>query len=378
MKIAMLCNHYHPHVTGVVTVVDTIIRNLAGRAEFCVYYACPGGGSGSVSHTAPEACSAQGAASFPSPVGKMLSHCLRPLLGGYFPFTARCLGSLRQLLGHDLLHCHTFWPNSIVPLLRAAGRLPALLTAHGGLDLMRTQQWPSAYQRLVKQALLAATRVIALDELEQEALRSFAPGVRTCVIANGVDLGQHVSAPASGGPRRILFVGALNARKGIGDLLAVAASREFAAKADVEFVLVGELSSEIDAAALPGNVRLTGPLPPERLPELYSGASVFVLPSYSEGMPMVILEAMAHGLPVVATPVGAVPLLVEDGLTGRLVPPGDRQALQKSLLALVCDPALAASMGANGRQRYEQRHTGAAMASTHLNLYTDTYAACTH
>jgi len=366
MKVAMLCNHYHPYVTGVVTVIDTIIRNLAGRVEFSVHYACPDGGA------------AQGTAAFPSPVGNILSHCLRPLMGGYFPFTARCLGSLRQLLGQDLLHCHTFWPNSIVPLLRVVGRRPALLTAHGGLDLMRTQQWPAGYQRLVKQALLAATRVIALDELEQEALRSFAPGVRTCVIPNGVDLRPHATAPACGGPRRILFVGSLNARKGINDLIAVADSREFAVNPDVEFILVGEITPDIGPAPLPGNVRLTGPLPPERLPELYAGATVFVLPSYSEGMPMVILEAMAHGLPVVATPVGAVPLLVEHGQTGRLVPPGDKRALRDSLLSLIADPALAARLGANGRMRYEERHTGAAMARAHLNLYTDIYATRTH
>jgi len=366
MNVAMLCNHYHPHVTGVVTVIDTIIRNLAGRVEFSVHYACPDGSA------------AQGAAVFPSPVGKVLSHCLRPLTGGYFPFTARCLGSMRQLLGHDLLHCHTFWPNSIVPLLRLAGRRPVLLTAHGGVDLMRTQQWPAAYQRLVRRALLAATSVIALDELEQEALRSFAPGVRTCVIPNGVDLEPRVPAEANCGPRRILFVGSLNARKGVKDLIAVANSREFAANPDVEFVLVGEITPDIDPASLPRNVRLTGPLPPERLPELYAGATVFVLPSYSEGMPMVILEAMAHGLPVVATPVGAVPLLVEHGQSGRLVPPGDRRALLESLLSLIADPILAAQLGANGRMRYEKRHTGAAMAHTHLNLYTDIYATRTH
>ncbi|HWR04516.1 MAG TPA: glycosyltransferase family 4 protein [Humidesulfovibrio sp.] len=374
MKVAMLCNHYHPHVTGVVTVIDTIIRNLAGRVEFSVHHARPDSRAEGWS----EGAAAKNPAVFPSPVGKVLSHCLRPLVGGYFPFTARCIGSLRPLLGSDLLHCHTFWPNSIVPLLRLAGQRPSLLTAHGGLDLMRTQRWPWGYQRLVRQALLAATRVIALDELEQEALRSFAPGVRTCVIPNGVDLGPQAPAPACGGPRRILFVGALNARKGIQDLVAVAGSRAFAARADVEFLLVGESTPDITPATLPGNVRLTGPLPPEQLPGLYAGAAVFVLPSYSEGMPMVILEAMAHGLPVVATPVGAVPLLVQDGQTGRLVPPGDRQALRDSLLSLIADPALAARLGANGRLRYEERHTGAAMARTHLNLYTDTYATRTH
>jgi len=368
MKVAMLCNHYHPHVTGVVTVIDTIIRNLAGQVDFSVHYACHGSGA------------TQNPAAFPSPVGNVLVHSLRPVLGGYFPFTARCLGSLRQLLGHDLIHCHTFWPNSIVPLLRMANKRPVLLTAHGGVDLMQKHQWPMPYKWLVKQAMLAADCVIALDCMEEEAMHSFAPGVKTCVIPNGVDTGPNVLAPATSGPgpTRILYVGALNARKGVEDLVAVAKAHEFSSNKDVEFMLVGEITSEIDLASLPGNVLLTGPLPPERLPEIYSKAAVFVLPSYSEGMPMVILEAMAHGLPVVATRVGAVPLLVEEGETGFLVQPGDKQALLDSLLSLVSDQALAARFGANARLRYQQRHTGAAMARTHFKLYSETYANCTH
>lgn len=84
---------------------------------------------------------------------------------------------------------------------------------------------------------------------------------------------------------------------------------------------------------------------------LYGRATVLVLSSRHEGLPNVVLEAMASGLPVVATAVGGLPELVADGVTGRLVPPGQPQALAEALGAVLDDPAGSAAMGAAARQR---------------------------
>src|SRR6185369_8291313 len=82
---------------------------------------------------------------------------------------------------------------------------------------------------------------------------------------------------------------------------------------------------------------------------LLGAMDVFVLPSLKEALPIAVLEAMAMGLPAVATRVGGVPEVVEDGTTGFVVPPGDEAALRGALAGLVTEPALRARLGAAGQ-----------------------------
>jgi len=79
--------------------------------------------------------------------------------------------------------------------------------------------------------------------------------------------------------------------------------------------------------------------------------SVFVLPSIIEGLPIVLLEAMAMGKPVVASQVGGVPEIVEDGVTGLLVPSGSSESLGKAIITLLGDPETQTRMGKSGKQR---------------------------
>ncbi len=92
------------------------------------------------------------------------------------------------------------------------------------------------------------------------------------------------------------------------------------------------------------------------VPELLEGADLVVLPSLTEGLPWAVLESMASGKPIVATRVGAVGEVVEDGVTGRLVEPGDPKALAQALDAMLgCDPRTLDAMGRAARQRAEER-----------------------
>jgi glycosyltransferase involved in cell wall biosynthesis len=85
--------------------------------------------------------------------------------------------------------------------------------------------------------------------------------------------------------------------------------------------------------------------------ELLQRTDVFVMGSFAEGVPVVLMEAMAAGVPVVATQVAGIPELVEPGVHGLLVPPGDGASLAAAIAALVADPARRAEMGANGRAK---------------------------
>jgi sugar transferase (PEP-CTERM/EpsH1 system associated) len=112
-------------------------------------------------------------------------------------------------------------------------------------------------------------------------------------------------------------------------------------------------------------------LPGERddVPDLLRTFDVFALPSLGEGISNTILEAMATGLPVVATRVGGNPELVEEGVTGMLVPAGSPAALADALRAYIQDPALARQHGANARRRVEERFSIDAMVAGYLGVY---------
>jgi glycosyltransferase involved in cell wall biosynthesis len=98
---------------------------------------------------------------------------------------------------------------------------------------------------------------------------------------------------------------------------------------------------------------------------------VFALSSLSEGTSVTLLEAMASRLPVVATDVGGNPEIVEDGMTGRLVPRGGVQEMAEALEAVLLNPDLAKRYGAAGRTRVQERFTEASMMSAYQGIYRD-------
>jgi glycosyltransferase involved in cell wall biosynthesis len=100
-----------------------------------------------------------------------------------------------------------------------------------------------------------------------------------------------------------------------------------------------------------------------------ANADIFVLPSVSEGLPISILEAMTTGLPVVATRVGGVPELVEDGVTGFVVPSENSAELAKALNRLLDDPSLCRKMGQSGQIKAERQFSAASMQEQTAALY---------
>ena len=107
------------------------------------------------------------------------------------------------------------------------------------------------------------------------------------------------------------------------------------------------------------------------VPRLLPGADLGLLTSVSEGIPLTALEAMAAGLPVLATRVGGLVEVVDDGRTGLLAAAGDDEALAEAALLLAADPALRAAMGQAGRQRAEELFSEARMVSEYDRLYAE-------
>jgi glycosyltransferase involved in cell wall biosynthesis len=131
--------------------------------------------------------------------------------------------------------------------------------------------------------------------------------------------------------------------------------------------LLPRIREKVQAAGLQDVVWLPGSR--TDIAERMADFDVFVLPSIAEGTPVTILEAMACALPVVASRVGGIPEVVQEGVTGLMQPPSDAEALAKALAVYVQDPQLAARHGAAGRERVEKSNSIAAMVAGYAGLY---------
>ena len=159
--------------------------------------------------------------------------------------------------------------------------------------------------------------------------------------------------------RRLLFVGNLSERKGVTDLLK-ALGRPGFEDLPLELVFAGDgdiagYQAKANALGLEKKVRFTGWVGQAEVAELMAQADLLVLPSYDEGLPLVILEALGNGVAVVCTPVGEIPSVLQHGVTACLVEPGDVNGLAASLQRLLRQPELINTLEKNGKALYEQK-----------------------
>ena len=181
--------------------------------------------------------------------------------------------------------------------------------------------------------------------------------------------------PAFGGGGYAFFAGRLAEEKGVDVLLAAHARTK-----GLELVIAGDgpRRQALEASLVPGQkgrVRFAGHLTGEAFDEAWAGAACLVLPStWYEVRPMAIHEAYARGKAVVSSRLGSIPEIVEDGVTGRLVPPGDADALGEAMRELVADPARAGAMGRAGRALVEARYGPRPHLEAMLGVYAQAAA----
>lgn len=270
--------------------------------------------------------------------------------------------------GIRIVHSFGFYANVfVIPAARLSGVEVIVASIRDtGDHLTRLQK------AMQKWACRAADHVLVNAEAIRTVLvdQGYDPS-RISVIRNGIDLSRFRNHASTGAVRLGLGLKAstpvvavfsrLNRLKGIEYFLEAVAllAKRFD---EVRFLIVGdsvsqayreELEARARALGLGERVAFTGFR--VDVPELLAEVSVSVLPSLSEGLSNVVLEAMAAGVPVVATSVGGTPELLEDGVTGLLVPPRDPAALAQAIGSLLEDPARGRSIGQAGRQRVAER-----------------------
>jgi colanic acid/amylovoran biosynthesis glycosyltransferase len=262
--------------------------------------------------------------------------------------------------GIEHVHCHfASYPAFAGLAIRRLTGIPYSFTAHAH-DI---QLEPAMLPRKVAEASF----VVAISQANRRRIVEICgPGAtgKIRVVHCGVDTARFVPAAAATAPRpfTILSVGRLLPVKGHAFLVAAcerlaAAGVEFRCEIVGDGPLNGALQQQIDAAALSDRIRLLGVRTSDDVQTVMAAADAFVLPSVptadgrQEGIPIVLMEAMSSGLPVVASRTGGIPELVEDGVGGLLVEPGDAAGLADALQRLAADRAARASIGRAGRAR---------------------------
>ena len=245
----------------------------------------------------------------------------------------------------DVVHAH--WLPTVVPAL--ATRKPIVLQVWGS-DVALARRMPRLARRLLRRARIV---VCASTHLADEARSLGAQDVR--VIPTGVAIPETVEEPDD--PPHALYAGRLSEEKGVRELAE--------ASAGLPLVVCGDGPLR---ALFPEAI---GFVPPSELGPYYERAAVVVVPSRREGYGMVAREAMAHGRPVVATAVGGLVDVVDDGVTGLLVAPGDPVALRSAVERLLADRELRVRLGAAARERVRLNGSWAAAVERLLDSYAE-------
>jgi glycosyltransferase involved in cell wall biosynthesis len=265
---------------------------------------------------------------------------------------------------HAVLHVHaasraSFWRKSVLMSIARLARWPIVFHLHGGGFARFYADCRPWQQRLVRAFLDRAACIITVSERWQGWIRGVTSNPRITTVPNPVALPAHVPVDRPGA--LVAFIGKVDPAKGILDLIeAVNEVRETIPDVRLECAGDGDIEGAQRHVALRGiraDVQFLGWVSQHRREELLARASVFVLPSHAEGLPMALLEAMAAGCPVIASNVGGIPDAITDGVNGLLVPPGDRDALALALHRLLVDRDLACELGTAARDTVRRRYT---------------------
>lgn len=284
-----------------------------------------------------------------------------------------------------LVHCHFGSPSSVLaPIAWLLGARGFVFTDHGSRTVVEPAGQTKFSLRKLRRQIQAAfiDRFLPVSSFVGEMLMREvrAPRGRVRTLFNGIDLERARRAEAEGraairsrlglpqDARIALFVGSLCHEKGVHDLLAV---QDAVLAADPRNTMVwvgqGELGADV-AGTANARVRVLGRR--NDVPELLIASDLLVAPSrWHEAFSLVLAEAAASGTPVAASSIGGIPEVVADGETGILFAPGDRPAIQQTLIRLLDDAALRARLGRAARLRASEKFGLDQMVSDTIDEY---------
>ena len=287
-----------------------------------------------------------------------------------------------------LLHTHRYKENIIGGMVKKAGCIEFLVqTVHGlpepfsGLQKIKADVFNALNRHYTKKYF---DRIQAVSSQIKSHFQEFIPEQKIRIVYNSInpdhirfnrtkreileELGIAPDAPVIGSVGRLVPIKAF-------DVLLRAAKRILESRPETRFIIVGDgpLRGELETLArelgLESAIIFTG-YRNDAL-DVINSFSIFALSSHNEGVPTVVLEAMALNIPVVATAVGGVPEVIEDGRSGLLVSPGDPEAFARACLRLLNNPQEAERFRHDGQRAIEDKFTSRAQGSCVQDIYYD-------
>ena len=301
--------------------------------------------------------------------------------------TPRLWSAVREIAGHlerveaDVLCCHGYKANLLGRMAARRRKIPVVAVARGWTaESFKV----SLYERLDRFHLRWMDRVVCVSEAQASRVRR--AGVRAeriRVVYNAIDPGRFREPDARYRAKLLRYfrqprthlvgaAGRLSPEKGF-EVLVSAAERVLREQPTVGFVLFGEgperarLQKQINAAGLGQSFILAGFR--ADLDRFVPHFDLLVLPSYTEGLPNVVLEAFGAGVPVVATAVGGTPEVIEDGVSGYLVPPGDADLMAERICESFDNVDELPEMGRRGRMCVQEKFGFATQAELYRDLF---------
>lgn len=279
----------------------------------------------------------------------------------------------------QIVHVHSasrasFYRKSLfLAVARMCGR-QTIFHLHGGEFQQFSKKEAGPLMRWwIRHTLINSSKVLALSESWAKFIRTYAPGADVLVLPNSVQLIPQPVLPIVE-QHRILFLGRLDRRKGVFELLTAVSmlTLEFP---QIKLVLGGDgdlvpIRALIHDLDIESHVELLGWIGLDKKMRELMRASIFTLPSHDEGLPMAMLEAMAAGKAIVVTPVGGIPEVVTDGENGLLTPPNDATGLAASFRKLFLDDSLRKKLAANSRATIAGRFSTQVVMAKLSDIYT--------
>lgn len=281
-----------------------------------------------------------------------------------------------------IIHVHTpdylpFWESSIYVFVSRLLRKKVLLHIHATNFDKFFSDGNNVTKLLITKILASVDNVIVLSRRRKTFFSAIAPTAKLAVIPNTVRLRNNIKQCQSS-QIKVLFIGGTEAkRKGVYDLIKaiplVASSR------DIEkpnFLIVGKCDTEklmfiCNTTKIGDFVTFLGFINNEEKNKLLASADIYVLPSYSEELPIAILEAMAAGLPIISTPVGSIPEIVQQGVNGYLIKPGDYKDLASRIIELAGNPEMRMKMGQINCKKIHNEYSESAVFGELEKIYSN-------
>jgi len=274
---------------------------------------------------------------------------------------------LRNISKYKVIHIHisSWWSFRRQVLIIFVGKIlnkKIIIHVHGSMFDVYYEEGNRIEKYIIRYAFNLAYRVIVLSKAWENKINKLCKLEKIQIIYNSIPVNKIIyecEVKRLNYPRIILFLGKLGKRKGVYDLIdAIKLIRP--KSTEIRTLLCGDGEVEkvrkmVRKLGFEHRIDVRGWVSGRAREKVLNDAYLFVLPSYNEGLPMSMLEAMARGTPVVSTAVGGIPEVIENGVEGFLVEPGDIKALAEAMERLLTDENLWISMSKAARKKVEDK-----------------------